>query len=100
MKHRTLDEMIAYFNRQVSEMDIKREYKIQLLGMITAIGHEASAQPKIIRCRNCKHFEQDIMNPNVGGCCHDGWVDRQYSIGFEVNADGFCSRAELKEGQE
>lgn len=52
---------------------------------------------QVIRCKWCKHFVQDIMNPNVGVCCHDGWVDRQYSIGFEVNRDGFCSRAELKE---
>lgn len=40
MKQRTMEEMISYFNQQVSEMDIKREDKIKLLGMITAIGYE------------------------------------------------------------
>ena len=46
MKERSFDEMIAYFNRRVSEMDIARDYKIELLGMIAALGykHEKTAQ--------------------------------------------------------
>ncbi len=46
MKKRSFDEMIAYFNRRVSEMDIDRDYKMELLGMVTAIGykHEKTAQ--------------------------------------------------------
>lgn len=46
MKHRTLDEMITYFNQQVSEMDIDRKYKMALLGMITAIGYENKKQER------------------------------------------------------
>lgn len=51
MKERSFDEMIAYFNRRVSEMDIARDYKIELLGMITALGykHEKSV-PQWIPC--------------------------------------------------
>lgn len=50
MKERNLDEMIAYFNRRVSEMDIAQDYKMELLGMVTALGykHEKTAQPERI----------------------------------------------------
>ena len=48
MKERSFDEMIAYFNRRVSEMDIAQDYKMELLGMVTAIGykHEKTVQPR------------------------------------------------------
>lgn len=41
MNKRTIDEMITYFNQEVSKMDISQENKIKLLGMITAIGFES-----------------------------------------------------------
>lgn len=46
MKERSFDEMVAYINRRVSEMDIAQDYKIELLGMVTALGykHEKTAQ--------------------------------------------------------
>ena len=46
MKERSFDEMIACFNRRVSEMDIAQDYKMELLGMVTALGykHEKTAQ--------------------------------------------------------
>lgn len=46
MIERSFDEMIGYFNRRVSEMDIDREYKIELFAMVTALGyrHEKSTQ--------------------------------------------------------
>lgn len=46
MKERSFDEMIAYFNRRVSEIDIAQDYKMELLGMVTALGykHEKTAQ--------------------------------------------------------
>ena len=37
MRRRTFDEMISYFNQKVSDMDIDIKYKMELLGMITAI---------------------------------------------------------------
>lgn len=46
LKQRTLDEMITYFNQQVDQMDIDRKYKIQLLGMITAIGYQNIKQER------------------------------------------------------
>ena len=51
MIERSFDEMIAYFNRRVAGMDINQDYKMELLGMVTALGvkHEKSA-PQWIPC--------------------------------------------------
>ena len=37
MKKRNFGEMVAYFNQRVADMDIAQKYKMELLGMITAI---------------------------------------------------------------
>ena len=37
MVKRDFGEMVAFFNRKVSEMDISQKHKMELLGMITAI---------------------------------------------------------------
>lgn len=37
MNRRTFEEMVSYFNQTVADMDIDRKYKMELLGMITAI---------------------------------------------------------------
>ena len=37
MQKRKIDELISHFNRKVADMDIDRKYKMELLGMITAI---------------------------------------------------------------
>lgn len=47
MRQRTMDEMVTYFNQQVSKMDIDVKYKMQLLGMIAAIECENErSEPK------------------------------------------------------
>ena len=38
MQKRKFDELISHFNRKVSDMDIDQKYKMELLGMISAIG--------------------------------------------------------------
>ena len=42
--------MVSYFNQTVADMDIDRKYKMELLGMITAIGiaceKELSIEPE------------------------------------------------------
>ena len=42
MEKRDFSEMVRYFYQKVSEMDIAREYKTELLAMVTAIeiGHD------------------------------------------------------------
>ena len=58
MKERNFNEMIAYFNRRVSEMDIAQDYKIELLGMVAALGykHNKTAQPTLYGY-NIEHLE-------------------------------------------
>lgn len=49
LKKRKFDEMVSYFNRKMSEMNIDQKYKMELLGMITAIAMEHDAElPKWI----------------------------------------------------
>lgn len=38
MQKRKFDELISYFNRKVAEMSIDTKYKMELLGMVTALG--------------------------------------------------------------
>ena len=59
MNKRTIDEMITYFNQEVSNMDIARKYKMALLGMITAIGYESKKQ-EVVRCKDCKYWHREI----------------------------------------
>lgn len=41
MQKRKFDELISHFNRKVSDMSIDQKYKMELLGMISAIGFGA-----------------------------------------------------------
>jgi hypothetical protein len=38
MQKRKFDELVSYFNKKVSEMEIGTKYKMELLGMVTALG--------------------------------------------------------------
>lgn len=40
MKERSFDEMVAYVNHKISEMDNDQNYKIELLGMVAALGYK------------------------------------------------------------
>ena len=57
-----------------------------LLSAINEIERLPSAQPEIIRCKDCKHVQEDKL---YGQC----WCN-----GSEVKTDDFCSRAERREG--
>lgn len=37
MKQRTFDEMVAYICCEISEMDVEVQYKIMMLGMVSAL---------------------------------------------------------------
>lgn len=59
MQKRKMNELISYFNRKVADMDIKQTYKMELLGMITAIGianEKESAEPHITMCKDCEYY--------------------------------------------
>ena len=39
MQKRKFDEIVSYCNKKVSEMEIETKYKMELLGMVTALGY-------------------------------------------------------------
>lgn len=53
-----------------------------------------SAQPEIIRCEDCKHYEADIMGSPWGVCCHKDWVID--NCGSLVDEKGWCYRAKRR----
>ena len=106
MKERSFDEMIAYFNRRVSEMDIAQDYKMELLGMVTALGykHEKSAQ-QWIPCN------RDLPSDNreVEVTCEvrrfDGKTDRytchaSYVHKYSIESTDYCNWEECDEYNE
>lgn len=48
MQKQKFDEIVSYFNKKVSEMEIETKYKMELLGMVTALGcaHEKETHDK------------------------------------------------------
>ena len=63
MQTRKFDEMISYFNRKVSSMDIDQKCKMEILGMITAIGlaHEKE-MPHWVLCSERLPEEDDYKS--------------------------------------
>lgn len=69
MTERTFDELIAYFNRTVADMNIPQKYKMELLGMITAIGAKYNKDvPKwnIITTRPMDNNERKDWSERLG----------------------------------
>lgn len=60
----------------------------------TALWILPSAQPEIIRCEDCKHYEADIMGNPWGVCCHPDWITD--NCGNLVDESGWCYRAERR----
>lgn len=62
---------------------------------ISMVNELPSAQPKIVRCKNCKHYGCILYSGTqfeYGECF--GHEESDYT--FEVKPDDFCSRAERK----
>ena len=55
-----------------------------------AIGNLPSAQPEIIRCKDCKHYLHD---EEYGF----DWCNRMSGV-FRAKPDGFCSWADMRGG--
>lgn len=89
MKERSFDEMIAYFNRRVSEMDIAQDYKIELLGMVTALGykHEQTARRWIPCSERLPEDETAVLV-----CTEDEFMYlAERTCGHWEEITGFCS---------
>jgi len=94
MKERSFDEMISYFNCRVADMDISQDYKMELLGMVTALGykHEKTAQ-QWITCSNC------ARNADNGGLYPDGRTRCPIQEHYALLKDGYCHLAEPWKGE-
>lgn len=61
-------------------------------GEVKAISNLPSAQPEIIRCKDCKHSEHWYRDKARCFLWHEEGID--------VFEDGYCSYAERKDGEE
>ncbi len=77
-----LAELVPY----AIDDDVTKAYMDALTDACDLICQLPSVQPEIIRCRECKHVQEDKL---FGQC----WCN-----GSEVKTDDFCSRAERREG--
>jgi hypothetical protein len=102
-----MDDVIsrqAAINRATKEHDFYRGAKTisdkarrdELLNVMCWLGELPSAQPEIIRCKDCEHFHYDMPYvihgiPILGHEVCDFWGD-----GCKTNENGFCSYAERR----
>ena len=83
-----VNRMAEYIEKQAVIMALKKHWNGMVLDVFDFIRNLPSADvPQIVRCRDCKYFEQD--GP-YDGWCH-GWS------GMIVD-DGYCSFGERKDG--
>lgn len=80
-------------DRQPHDCDNYRDNVCAVIGGINALPSAEAVQ--VVRCKNCKWYEADIMGNPWGVCCHNGWVGGHN--GHEVSEDGWCYRAEMRE---
>ena len=70
MQKQKFDEIVSYFNKKVSEMEIETKYKMELLGMVTALecAHEKETHDKRAETHACDLIDRQaaIETLNVG----------------------------------
>ena len=66
------------------EQKLTKEYEQSVIEAVNEILNIArrTEQPEIVRCKDCKHFEREMLY------CDD--------LGFMCREDDFCSRAERR----
>lgn len=84
-------------NLALDDMDVvgaEREKYLWGLGLIEStikdIEQLPSAEPEIVRCKDCRYYKIDHPNTNGYHCCY-----RNHNI-FPMQEDDFCSRAERR----
>lgn len=75
MKKRDFADMVIYFCQKVSEMNISRKYKMELLGIITAIEikHD-ELMPKWIPCSERLPLKEEHKDDMVLVCYGNGSI--------------------------
>lgn len=85
------DELISYFNRKVSEMNIGTSYKMELLGMVTALGY---AHEKEIEERKTGRWRRRLVDSGFNAdwhCSECGW-----KTSLEEHGYNFCPNCGAK----
>jgi hypothetical protein len=105
MQKQKFDEIVSYFNKKVSEMEIETKYKMELLGMVTALGcaHEKETHDKRTETHACdlisrraaidvvaKWFRQIDLNPDI---CIDSIISLP-SVQPETNCSEFPNNSD------
>lgn len=95
MQKRKFDELISYFNRKVADMDIDTNYKMELLGMVTALGY---AHEKETEERKKGRWIDETFKP--WGLVHHPYKCDQCGEHSEADSD-FCPNcgADMTEGE-
>lgn len=94
MQKRKIDELISQFNRKVADMDIDMEYKMELLGMITAIGFACEKELSIEPERNMgKWIDGDALMMRLA----DWWYS---SFGEDETDEAKAIRAVMDQVEE
>ena len=90
MNRRTFEEMVSYFNQTVADMDINRKYKMELLGMITAIlqRHDEDMKHAPTIERKTGKWEQD--NPFTKPRCSECGEPCFGLHGFDYTLTPYC----------
>ena len=85
MQKRKFDELVSYFNKKVSEMEIETKYKMELLGMVTALG--CAHEKEMSDLSETKRDSSDTISRNAAiealeePCkVSDTWTD-EYAVG-------------------
>lgn len=78
MNERKFDELISYFNRKVSDMDIDRHYKMELLGMVTALGyaHEKESEER----KTGRWLEKEVFHEVESSSPIEQWQSAKCSV--------------------
>ena len=104
MQKRKFDELISRFNRKVSDMGIDQKYKMELVGMISAIGfaHEKELSTNLaevgtdcISRQAAIELVKDVCDAIMSGC--ESWYDPEtedevYTDIREVDAILKCNK--------
>lgn len=100
MKKRTFDEMVSYFNRKVADMEIDRKYKMELLGMITAIlqEHDSTIKPeqRWIPCGERLPEFRHVINPDPEE--DSGWDESPFVLVCFDDGDIECRQFIREDG--
>ena len=98
MTERSFGEMIAYFNRRVAGMDINPGDKMELLGMVVALGfkHEKSV-PQWIPCsERVPAYDESLPEYIVtddSGCLRHCYIDQDLPGNFATVEEGMLIKA-------